>query len=108
MLNGMVEEDPRLDEILAGMADSPLALAESTTRHFTTIIFRTHRSAHFASVQLAMRGYPAVVGRRTADVNAPWFLVAALVTRMGIRSEVLGIRWRRSSGRLRSSVRGRG
>jgi hypothetical protein len=55
------------------------------------LTFRTQRSANLAALQFAANGYPAHVGQHSVFVEAPWFLVAAVVSGVGLTSEVLAI-----------------
>ena len=53
--------------------------------------FRTQRSANLAALQFAVNGYRAAVAARSVEVEAPWFLVAAVVTGVGLTNELLAI-----------------
>jgi hypothetical protein len=71
-------------------------------RSRVVLTLRSAKWATFAGLQVAMHGYPAIVGQRSVVVNAPWFLVSALVARIGLGEAVVGIDWEEANRTRRS------
>lgn len=56
------------------------------------ITFRTAKAANRAALHFATEGHMAVVRSRTVVVKAPWFLVSAILTSVGVCAQVLELR----------------